>query len=46
MKKHVRRLLSALAVYVVLLFLLLSAESADPSATIRSFWDAVWFSLI
>ncbi|MBR4579329.1 MAG: ion transporter [Oscillospiraceae bacterium] len=46
MKKYMRRLLSALAVYVVLLFLLLSAESADPSATIRSFWDAVWFSLI
>ena len=33
-------------VYLLLLFLLLSAEARSPDASIRSFWDAVWFSLI
>ena len=46
MKKHVKLILTALAVYIVLLLLLLAAEAGDASASIRSFWDAVWFSLI
>ena len=46
MKKHVRLILSALAVYLVLLLLLLAAESPAPDASIRSFGDAVWFSLV
>ena len=46
MKKSVKLILSALAVYLVLLLLLLAAESASPDASIRSFGDALWFSLI
>ena len=46
MKKHVRLILSALVVYLVLLLLLLAAESSAPDASIRSFGDAVWFSLV
>ncbi|MBR6114126.1 MAG: ion transporter [Oscillospiraceae bacterium] len=46
MKKNARVILSALAVYIILLMLLTQAESGDPNATILSFWDAVWFSLI
>ena len=46
MKKSVRILLAALVVYLLLLLLLLSAEARSPDASIRSFWDAVWFSLI
>ena len=46
MKKNARLILTALAVYVVLLGLLLLAETGAPGATIHSMWDAVWFSLI
>ena len=46
MKKSVKLILSALAVYLVLLLLLLAAESASPDASIRSFGDALWFSLV
>ena len=46
MKKHVKLILTALAVYIVLLLLLIAAEAADASSGIRSFWAAVWYSLI
>ena len=46
MKKSLRILLIALAVYIALLLFLVAAESAAPDATIHSFWDALWFSLI
>ena len=46
MKRSVKLLLTALAVYLVLLLLLLGAEAGNPNATIRSFGDALWFSLI
>ena len=46
MKKSIRILLAALAIWFVLLLLLVSAEAHSPDASIRSFWDAVWFSLI
>lgn len=46
MKKNARLILSALAVYFVLLGLLLLAEAGAPGATIHNMWDAVWFSLI
>ncbi len=46
MKKNARLILTALAVYFVLLGLLLLAETGAPGATIHSMWDAVWFSLI
>ena len=46
MKKSVRGILAALCVYLGLLLLLLAAESGAPGASIRSFGDALWFSLI
>ena len=46
MKKSIRILLAALAVYLLLLMLLLSAEARSPDASIHTLWDAVWFSLI
>lgn len=46
MKRSVKLVLSALAVYLGLLLLLLAAESAAPDASIRSFGDALWYSLI
>ncbi|MBQ9250033.1 MAG: ion transporter [Oscillospiraceae bacterium] len=46
MKKSVKLVLSALAVYLVLLLLLLAAESTAPDASIRSFGDAIWYSLV
>ena len=46
MKRHVKLILCALAAYVVLLLLLVAAEGRSGAASIRSFWDAVWFSLI
>ena len=46
MKKHLKRILGALAVYIVLLVLLLAAEGENPGASIRNFGEAVWFSLI
>ncbi len=46
MKRRFRFLFGALAFYLLLLVLLLAAESRSPSATIRTLWDAVWYSLI
>ena len=46
MKKHIRLLLAALGVYLLLLCLLLAAESASDVSAIRTFGDAVWYSLI
>ena len=46
MKKGVKILIYTAVIYVILLVLLVAAESADPSASIRTVWDAVWFSLI
>ena len=46
MKKSVRLILAALCVYLGLLLLLLAAESGTPGASIHSFGDALWFSLI
>ena len=46
MRKYLKRILAALAIYIVLLLLLLAAEGKAAGASIRSFWDAVWFSLI
>ena len=46
MKRHIKLILCVLAAYVLLLFLLVAAESPRADASIRSFWDAVWFSLI
>lgn len=46
MKRSVKLLITALAVYLLLLALLLAAEAGNPDATIRSFGDALWFSLI
>lgn len=46
MKKRVRILLGALALYAALLALLIGAESSNPDASIRSVGDALWYSLI
>ena len=46
MKKRVKILLYTAIVYVLLLVLLVMAESEDPAASIRTIWDAIWFSLI
>ena len=46
MKKGLKILLYTAVVYVILLVLLVMAESADPSASIHTLWDAIWFSLI
>ena len=46
MKKHIRLILASLAVYALLLLMLVAAESGNPQATIHTFWDAVWYSLI
>ena len=46
MKKHIRLLLAALGVYLLLLCLLLAAENASDASAIRTFGDAVWYSLI
>ena len=46
MKRNIRLLLTALMVWLVLLVLLVAAETHAPGASIHSFWDAVWFSLI
>ncbi len=46
MKRHGKLIFCAIAVYVLLLFLLVAAESHSADATIRTFWDAIWFSLI
>ena len=46
MKKHIRLLLAALCVYFLLLCLLLAAENTADGSAIRSFGDALWYSLI
>ena len=46
MKRTLRWILIALAVYLALLALLLAAESGSPESGIRSFGDALWYSLI
>lgn len=46
MKKSIKLILTALAVYAALLLLLLAAEAQAPDAAIDSLGDAVWFSLI
>ena len=46
MKKHIRLLLTAFCVYFLLLFLLLAAENRADGSAIRSFGDALWYSLI
>ncbi len=46
MKKSMRFIIIAVAVYLMLLFLLLSAEAKAAGASIRSFGDALWYSLI
>ncbi len=46
MKRSWKIILFSLAVYLLLLAALVNAESVEPDASIRSFGDAVWFSLI
>ena len=46
MKRSLRILLAALAAYLILLALLLAAEAPAADSSIRSFGDAVWFSLV
>ena len=46
MKKYGKLILAALGVYLLLLLLLLAAEAGRPGASIRSFGDALWYSLI
>ena len=46
MKRSLKIILFSLAAYLLLLAALVAAESGAPGATIRDFWDAVWFSLI
>ncbi|MBQ1391661.1 MAG: hypothetical protein IIY82_07915 [Firmicutes bacterium] len=46
MKKSLKILLGALVGYVILLLLLVAVEHAAPGTSIRSIWDALWYSLI
>ena len=46
MKRSLKIILFSLAAYLLLLAALVAAEYGAPGATIRDFWDAVWFSLI
>ena len=46
MKKHRKLILGALGVYLLLLLLLLAAEAGRPGASIRTFGDVLWYSLI
>lgn len=46
MKKNTKLILGALAAYLVMLVLLVVAETSSADASITNFWDAVWFSLI
>ncbi len=46
MKKNVRLILIALVTYVVILGLLLLAETSAPNASIKTVGDALWYSLI
>ena len=45
-KKHLKLIISLLSAYFVALGLLLLAESFNPDASITSFKDAVWYSLV
>ena len=46
MKKSLKILLGALVGYVILLLLLVAVEHTAPGTSIRSIWDALWYSLI
>ena len=46
MKRSLKILLAAVAVYAALLLILVKVESPAPDATIRSVGDAIWYSLI
>ena len=46
MKRSFKLLLAALVVYLALVFALLAAESGSAEASINSFGDALWYSLI
>ena len=46
MRRNGKILLTALLIYIALLFLLVAAESDAPGSSIHSFWDAIWFSMI
>ena len=46
MKKGWKIILASLGVYLLLLAALVGVESGAPGASIHSYWDAVWFSLI
>ena len=46
MKRSWKIIFASLAAYFLVLSALVAAESGAPGATIRSFGDAVWFSLI
>lgn len=45
-KKWTGRVLLALVLYLAALLLLLAFEGRAPEAGIRTFWDAVWYSLV
>lgn len=46
MKKRGLQILLGIGIYVVLLFVISTAESTNPNATIVTFIDALWYSLI
>ena len=46
MRRHARLIICALAAYIALLLLLVAAEAQSGEASIRGFWDAVWFSIV
>ncbi len=46
MKRSLKILLVAVAVYAALLLILIKVESVAPDATIRTIGDAIWYSLI
>ncbi len=45
-KRHLKIIISLLSAYFVALWLLLLAESFSPDASITSFRDALWYSLV
>lgn len=46
MKKYLKPFLAVLACYIAMLVLLVAAESSASNASIRTFWDAVWYSIV
>ena len=46
MKKNIKIILEALAVYILLVILLFAAEFRNVHTGIHSIWDAFWYSLI